>query len=430
MFGVASDLVQSGLLSGDVARVLSAAALGLFLGLEREWSRKSAGVRTFALIATLGAVFTLLAGYPVQGGHLLVGAGALLVVLQGTLLAVRGLFADDAGLALTTSASMLVAYGVGVLVASDHYLVGVTVAVLSALLLVLKRELHSVALGLSRTELRSMTEFGILAFVVFPLLPAGQVTTPLGVAVSPRAVWGMVVFVAAIGAVNYVAVANYGGRGVAVTGFLGGLASSTAVVGTMIDHVRQDEDAASYALAGVLLADAAMALRNIAIVVPFALSGDFLLRTAAPLGAVVVGGVFLAAVVADWSGEATIDLDSPFSTRNALGFGVVFLAVVLVTAGASAHLGAAGFVIAAALSGLVSSAGATGSGALLYQRGAVTSEVAVAGILAATAVSIAVKSGLTVVGANRSFARQVTVWSSALIVGAGAVALVGFLSGL
>ncbi len=424
------DLAGGGVLEGDVARVVSATALGLFIGLEREWSRKSAGVRTFALIAMMGAVFTVLSGATVPGGDLLVAAGAALVVLQGAALAARGLLNDENGLALTTSTSMLVAYGVGVLVASDYYLAGVTVAVLSSVLLVFKRELHSMALGLDRAELRSVAEFAILAFVVLPLLPAGPVGTPLGIEVDPRAVWAMVVFVAGIGIVNYVIVANYGGRGIAVTGFVGGLASSTAVVGTMVDHVRQDPDATSYALAGVLLANAAMALRNLAIVAPFALAPEFLLRAAAPLGAVAVGGIVVAAFVADWSEETELDIESPFSMRNALGFGAVFLGVVVVTAAASAHLGGAGFVVAAALSGLISSAGAAGSGALLYQRGVVSSEVAVAGILAATAVSIAVKSGLTVAGGNRTFTRRVTAWSAVLIAGASGVALAGFVSGV
>jgi uncharacterized membrane protein YhiD involved in acid resistance len=34
--------------------------VGLFCGFEREWSRKDAGVRTFALTALLGAIFLLI----------------------------------------------------------------------------------------------------------------------------------------------------------------------------------------------------------------------------------------------------------------------------------------------------------------------------------------------------------------------------------
>lgn len=131
------------------------------------------------------------------GGGSLVGVGAVPVVLQGGALAVRGTLVEE-GLAPTTSVSMPVAYGVGVLVTSDHYLAGVTVTVLSAASLVFKRELHSLALGLDPAELRSVTEFATLAFVVLSLLPAGPVSTPPGVAVDPRTVWAMVVFVAGV----------------------------------------------------------------------------------------------------------------------------------------------------------------------------------------------------------------------------------------
>ena len=137
-------------LENPVVRVVLAGALGLFLGLEREWSHKPAGIRTFTLISLLGAAFTLL------NRDVLLLLGGLLVIVQGVLLAVQGLTnGDDEGLSLTTSVSMLVAFSVGVLIGQGMVLVGVTVAVLSSLLLVLKRELHSFAWGMSRQELRS-----------------------------------------------------------------------------------------------------------------------------------------------------------------------------------------------------------------------------------------------------------------------------------
>jgi len=118
---------------------------------------------------------------------------------------------------------------------------------------VLKRELHTFAGGLDRAELRSATEFAVLAFVVYPLLPAEEMSL-FGVAFPPRVAWLMVVTVAGIGIANYALVRTYGGRGVAITGFFGGLASSTAVVGSMLDHVRQRESVTDYAVAAVLLA--------------------------------------------------------------------------------------------------------------------------------------------------------------------------------
>lgn len=405
-------------LDSPVARIALAGALGLFLGLEREWSQKPAGVRTFSLISLLGAVFTTL------GGEGLLVVGGLLVIVQGVVLAIRGLTDEDLGLSLTTSVSMLVAYGVGALVADGFVIEGVTVAVLSSLLLVLKRELHSFAWGLSREELRSTTEFAILAFVIYPLLPARSISVGIsGLSVEPRVVWLMVVTVAAIGIVNYAIVRNYGGRGIAVTGFFGGLASSTAVVGTMLDSVRQRPSAVSYAVAAVLLADAAMALRNLAIVVAFTLSEGVLVGAVAPLAVVVVGSVAVAAVIAEWDEPIEMDLDSPFSLRNALAFGAMFAVVVLAGGFAQAQFGEVGFYVTAVLSGLVSSAGATASTVSLYRTGSLPADTAVVAVLLATGSSIVVKAALTVAGPSRRFASRVALWSAVLLVGSLTVAV-------
>jgi uncharacterized membrane protein (DUF4010 family) len=410
-------------LDAGVARLAVAAALGLFLGLEREWSEKAAGVRTLSLVALLGAVFVSLEG---PG---LLAVGALAVAGLGTALAVRGLVDGNEGLSLTTATTMLVAYGAGALVGTGRLLEGVTVAVVSSLLLVLRRELHGLADALTREEVRSASEFAVLAFVVFPLLPAGSRTVAFvgeSVTVEPRVVWAMVVFVAGIGVLNYTLVRLYGGRGIVVTGFLGGLASSTAVVGSTLDHVRRDPAAADYGLAAVLLANAAMALRNLAIAVGFTLSAAPLVGAVAPLGTVVVGSVLVARWSADWSGRVDLDLESPFALRYALGFGGLFLLVVLAGGFAQAALGAAGLVLAAAAAGLVSSAGATTSAVLLYRAGSVSPETAVLAVLVATLSSMAVKVGLTVAAADRSFGLRVAGWSAAVatLAGVAAVALV------
>lgn len=412
-------------LDQNVVRILLATALGLFLGLEREWSDKAAGIRTFSLISLLGAVFFI-----VDRPFLLV-LGGLLVIAQGVLLAVQGLLGQEEGLALTTSVSMLVAYGVGALVAAGFILEGVSVAVLSSLLLVLRRELHGIARDLSREEVRAATEFAILAFVVYPLLPAESVEVPLGTfatSIQPRVVWLMVVFVAGIGIVNYVIVQLYGGRGIAVTGFFGGLASSTAVVGTMLDHVNQRPAAASYAVAAILLADAAMALRNLVIAVAFTVSAGVLVEAVLPLGAVVVGSVAVAAYVADWSETVELELESPFTLKYVLGFGVLFLLIVLGGGLAEDAFGTAGLFVAAAIGGLASSAGATAAAVLLYTDGTIGSQTAVVAVLLATASSILVKAGLTLAAPDREFAVRVATWSVVLLVGAGAVtiAVVGF----
>ncbi|MFB6352555.1 MAG: MgtC/SapB family protein [Halobacteriales archaeon] len=406
------ETLASAPLDSPVVRLVLAAALGLFLGLEREWSEKSAGIRTFSLISLLGAVFTIL------DREVLLVIGGLLVIAQGVLLAVQGLRQADGGLSLTTSVSMLVAYGVGAMIAHGRILEGVAVAVLSSLLLVLKRELHTFAWGLTREELRSASEFAILAFVVFPLLPAESTVTvgSLTLTIEPRVVWLMVVTVAGIGLVNYALVSAYGGRGLAITGFFGGLASSTAVVGTVLERVRRQADLASYGVAAILLADAAMAVRNLVIAVAFTLPDRPLLEAVLPLGAVVAGAIAIAAATADWSASFELELESPFSMRYVLGFGGVFLFIVVAGAVAQAEFGAGGLYLAAALSGLVSSAGATTSAVVLYRAGTIDAVVATTAVLLATVASIAVKAALTLGVPDRRFALTVGAWSAGLVV--------------
>jgi uncharacterized membrane protein (DUF4010 family) len=416
-------------LDTEVVRLLVAAALGLFLGLEREWSEKDAGVRTFSLAALLGATFEILA----RPGLLV--TGALLVASVGLVLSVRGL-TEHGGLSLTTAVSLLVAYGAGVLVGAGLLLEGVTVAVVSALVLALKRELHGFAETLSREEVRAASEFAVLAFVVYPLLPAEpQVFAFAGreLSVEPRVGWLMVVSVAGLGIVNYAVVRLYGSRGLAVTGFFGGLASSTAVVGSTLDHLRKNPDAADYALAAVLLANAAMAVRNLVIALAFTLTpGPLtagqpttgpLLGLALPLGTLALGSVGVAVLVADWEERVPLPLDSPFTLRYALGFGGLFLAVVVAGGVAQTTLGAAGLLVTALLTGLVSSAGATTSVVLLYRSGAVSAETAVLAVLLATGASIAVKVGLTLSAPDRRFTLRVAGLSAGLFAVAGGVAL-------
>ncbi|PSP48913.1 MgtC/SapB transporter [Halobacteriales archaeon QH_7_69_31] len=411
-------------LDDSVVALALAAALGLFLGLEREWSDKTAGIRTFALVSLAAAVFTILES------ALLLVVGGLFVVVVAVVLGVEGLLQQADSLSLTTSTTLLVAYGVGALVASGLVLEGVSVAVVSSLLLVLRQELHGVADALSREEVRAGTEFAILAFVVYPLLPATERTVTLGdlsVAFRPRVVWLMVVFVAGIGIVNYAIVRLYGSRGIAITGFFGGLASSTAVVGAMLDHVDQRAETADYGIAAVALANASMALRNLAIAVVFTVGAGVLVEPVVPLGAVILGGFLAAWVSADWTASIDVDLDSPFTLRYALGVGALFFLVLLVGGFAEARYGTSGLYVAALLAGLVSSAGASASAVVLYTGGNVTSAEATVAVILATAASIVVKAGLCAFASNREFARGVAAWSVGLLVAAGAAtaALVG-----
>ncbi|AFK20503.1 MgtC/SapB family protein [Haloferax mediterranei ATCC 33500] len=408
-----------------VARLFLAAALGMFLGLERERSRKSAGMRTFTLTSLLGGVAVAI------GSDTLLAIGGVLVVVQAVLLGGRGIVersvahgdfgredsdddseADDseadnfgtetglletddsertgdkeASLSLTTSTSLLVAYAVGAAVVSGYLIEGVVVALTSSLLLVLRRELHGFAHRLTSDEVRSAIELAIIAFVVFPLLPEG----PIGPwnAVSPQTVWLLVVAVSAIGFLNYVIIRRYGERGIAITGFFGGLVNSTAVIGEISGRARRNPSIRPLAVGAILMADAAMAVRNLALIVVFV--PDIAWEVGVPLGLVALVGVSYALHSREWGVDLDVAFESPFSLESALRFGVFFLVVLLVSAAAQQYFGATGFVVTSFLGGLVSSGSVVTTAVTLYSGGQIESSTAVIGVLAGTAASILVK---------------------------------------
>ncbi|WP_396611373.1 MgtC/SapB family protein [Haloferax sp. S1W] len=393
-------------ISPRITRLFIAAALGMFLGLEREWSQKSAGIRTFALTSLIGAISTTI------GNNVILVLGGVLVLVQAVLLGADGLLHDEdsRSLSLTTSASLFVAYSTGVMVAADFVLEAVVLAIISSLLLVLRRELHQFAWGLSKAEVKSAAEFAILAFVIYPLLPAEPIG-PWG-AIQPQLVWLLVVAVSGLGFINYVIMQRYGSKGVAITGFFGGLVNSTAVIGEFANRAEQNTDILTLSVGAVLLADAAMAVRNLFLVGVFI--PDVVPEVGTPLGVIALVGVGLSVYHTDWDTELQLDFDSPFSLSNALKFGGLFLGILVLSAGAQTFFGTAGFITTSFLSGLVSSGSTTTTAVTLYLAGQVSSEVAAASVLAGTSASIIVKIVLAA-SINRSLLAPVAKMSAVLI---------------
>ena len=399
--------------NADVFNPFVAGALGMLLGLEREWSNKAAGIRTFTLTSLVGVAAATL------GQTVLLALGGLLVLGQGLLLGARGLVYDargedaddDYGLALTTSTSLLVAYIVGILVGMDLVLVGVVIAITSSFLLVLRRELHQFAHQLSHSEVRGAAEFAIIAFVVYPLLPSG--TFGPWDAIDPQLIWTLVIAVSGIGFANYAVMQRYGGRGMLVTGFFGGLVNSTAVIGEIANRAKTNDGVLTLAVATVLVADAAMAVRNLVVVVTFVPQSA--LSVGLPLGLIAIGGVGITIYERNWGGDIELDLDSPFSSRNALTFGVLFLVVLVATAAAQEMFGTAGFLVTSFFSGLLSSGTTTTTAVSLTSTGQVTPAVAAQGVLAGTLASIMVKIWLAA-GINRNLLTPVTTRSAVLSV--------------
>ena len=383
----------------SLARLFLALLLGLFVGLEREWRGKEAGLRTHALAALLGALGAM-AGTP----YALVCLGLVGVLV--VFLNLQGMRASQ-GTELTTSVALLVTTLAGVLCGIGHTITPVAVAVVTAALLSWKEYLAKFGHSLTAEEIRSAVLLGILAFAVYPVLPAHPVD-PWGL-IEPRAAWLTVVLIAAIGFANYVMWKLFGTRGIEFAGFLGGLVNSTVTVSELSSRVDETDGALlDVAYRGVLLSIAAMTARNALILGIF--KPPVLLVAAGSLGLMFVASVGLALFArrppVQVGEEKPLDLKSPFSLRSALKFGLIFLLLQVAGTIAQSTFGRFGFYAVSVVGGLVSSASAVAAAAILASHEAIPSSVAGVGSVLASLASAAVNVALV---ARFSGSRSLTV---------------------
>jgi uncharacterized membrane protein YhiD involved in acid resistance len=208
-----------------------ALALGLIIGIERGWERRgasegmrTAGVRTFGFAGLSGAVAALLAdelGQAVLAAALL---GFAALVTASYLATARP--SEDYG--FTTELVLLLTFGLGAMAMSGHEIEAVAAAVVTALVLGFKRELHRSLERLEEREVRATLQLLAIALVVLPLVP-NQGMGPWQ-ALNPRTIGLLVLLIASISYVGYFAIRLLGARrGLLLTAFFGGLSSSTAV---------------------------------------------------------------------------------------------------------------------------------------------------------------------------------------------------------
>lgn len=379
--------------------------LGLFLGLEREWSNKTAGIRTFSLIAIIGAIFG------VSESDLIIASGVLFVTTFSFLLGVKGILSDEFnGLSLTTSASMMVVYGIGVIVSMGLYTEGAALALVSTLLLVLKRELHGFSSDLNKEELQSAAELAIISIVVYPLLP----TESFGPwdAIDARLVWTLIIAVSAIGFVNYVLLKKYEEKGLWVTSFVGGLVNSTAVIISITDRVGEFEGSDDLAIFSILMANAAMSARNL--VIAFFFLQEQAIGLLLPLGAITIVGVIGAYITYTGGENIDVSVDSPFSKKNAFTFGGIFVIILLLSSAALNYLGDGALIGTLFSAGLVSSGTSTTTAIAMFQGGQISQEILIIGIFVGTIASLFIKIGLAIHN-SRTIVKDVLLWNALLV---------------
>jgi uncharacterized membrane protein (DUF4010 family) len=362
----------------DVAAKLAVSiGIGLLVGIEREWSNKDLGARTFALVSLSGMV----AGTLGNAAVVTFSVGIFLIAIFAN---TRSLLADRS-LEATTSVALFVIYLLGVLTGQGHLFTPVAAAILTTMLLAWKVELHRFAGGLQVSEIRSAVLLGLLGFVVYPALP-NRFVDRWGL-INPRQAWITVVVLAGIGFANYVLLKVYGKRGIYLSAFLGGLVNSSAAAVQLAKPLGAEGISGGTAIAALMLTIIAMFARNLFIVALF--SPQAIVTAAAPL--IIMAALALTfarrATQKDADAASEIRLESPVSLGRVLSFAALFLLIQTASTLSKRYLGDAGFLGASLVGGLISSASTSAAAANLVSHGQIQAGLAGDGVVLASVAS-------------------------------------------
>lgn len=381
--------------------LLSAIGGGLLVGIERERrkgsgaQRSAIGMRTCTVAALSGAAAALV------GTAALAVAGFAIVALA--LAAYWRVRQPDPG--LTTELALFATFLLGALAMSRAELAAALYVALAGLLAG-KSALHRFARSLlSEKELTDALILAACILVVLPLLP-DRAIDPLGV-LNPRRLWLFAVLVMAINAAGHVALRALGpGRGLALSGFLGGFVSSSATIAGMAQRARRYPALRRECIAAALLSNIATVL-ELALVLG-AVSLELLRRLApallvAGLAAAGIGVLALRRARGGHGHRHTVVPERAFALVQALQFVAILAAALLLGAALRYAFGARGIFAAAAATGFADVHAAAITVGQLVSVGAANANLAAFAVAVAFVTNSVTKCVLSL-GGGRAYA--------------------------
>ncbi len=413
---------------------LIALAAGALIGLERQQDKATqerpaiGGVRTFPLIALVGALSAFLA--QTMGVWPIVAA----LLVMGGFLTVS--YYKDRGRnitpGITTPVAALITFLLGVLALLPNipldtihrYLLIIASAAVVMALLSYKEPLHQAITHVSNDDIYATAKFVILALVVLPLLP-NRTFGPLDV-LNPFNIGLMVVLIAGISFLGYVATRLVGPhKGLATTGLLGGLVSSTAVTVSMATKAKKSSGLVRPGAMAILASSSTMFARVLVIVGILQIS--LLPILLGSLGAMTVVGYGVVLAMYLKSGPAlpdgaTVEHRNPFELTSALTFGLFYMAVLFLAKAAQMYLGDQGLYASSILAGTTDVDAITLSAIQFHLEG-LNSWTAAAAITLAAMTNTLVKTILTAWLGGMTLAKQVAPGMMLILMVGGIVVL-------
>ena len=333
-----------------------AIAMAVFMGLafegvyKRDQHTSPGGIRTFPMLAALGAMLFLLDAkslLPFIGG-----LAAVAIWLYAHIQRAAGADAERPSLMIPTA--NLLAYTFGPVALTQPPWITVAAAVTAVLLLEGRERLHRLVQQVAPYEVFTLGKFLILVGIVLPLVPNHPIVawTPI----SPFQVWLALVAISTLSYASYLLQRYLPTRsGALLPALLGGVYSSTATTVTLARQQREAGAVRTDIAVGIVVATAVMYLRIDVVVAMFNLSLAWVLLP--PL----LGLFVLAALISYWqwthrqhsvpAAMAKVTPPNPLQLGTALTFALLFVIVALASAWVSANFGQRGLYVLAAITG-------------------------------------------------------------------------------
>lgn len=335
-----------------VPSFLIAALLGFLMGLEREQKRETwgsifAGVRTFPLIAIFGAA----------SGQIALATNSMIIFVAfltiGSLLLLSYWRASSGEkIGGTTEVAALVAFTLGVLSGLGQHVAALAGAVIATGILTSRVRLRHLVETLSQEDMFAIVQFAAVSLVILPLVP-NQSFGPWGVW-NPRSIWFMVVLISGISFVGYLLSKVISmEKGIGLSGFIGGIASSTAVTLSFSERSKSNISISRMFAAGAMAATAVSIIRLLIIigVLEPQLIPDILVPYLAYFVVTALGGFVIYRLSYQEKVEGA-QISNPFELKTALIFALVFAGILFITKAAEIFFGSKGVFLASAIAGL------------------------------------------------------------------------------
>lgn len=399
--------------SGVLGTLSLALGLGLLIGLQRQLAGSAVGgIRTFPLIALLGAMCGLLASV---WSELIVVAGFIGITTMAVLANLAKYKEDAATGGQTTEVAALLTYVLGAFLATKNYPVAIVVGGVIAVLLHFKEPMHQFAGRMTERDVQAVMRFVIISLIILPVLP-DEVFGPYQV-LNPREIWLMVVLIVGIGLAGYGSYKLFGEQaGVVLGGILGGLISSTATTVAYARRIKDNPEAASLAAITIVIASSVAAARvivEVAVVAP-----NILGAVAPPLGALCLLMVMISIAMLMFHktrGDAMPKQENPAELKSALFFGAIYALIVFATAAVKERFGGQALYVIAVVSGVVDVDAITLSTAQLAAAQRVDTTTTWQVILIASLVNLVFKAGVALMlGSAKLFLRVALAFGLAI----------------